>query len=799
MNIRFLSFVVCALSCLVVRAEGLEVVVGDKLRTNPEAEAIEFAANELSHWIGAITDRNVPVLMADEPTRGAEMRLIVGVSAAKELFPADEKAIGRTDGFAVRTLETNGVRNVYLLGTCARGVQNAVYEFLSRNSDIVWYRPNPKIGTIYSKMPAFKVTEADFIDVPKSVFRNWRWGGETGRSPYLHHSAWEARNRMNAMLDCPAKFAPMQANLGRGHGFIRYANPKRNFETHPEWFTFFKGERTPKTGWVCFLAGDALVDEYVANMKKEIEAAFPGVPPKKVKVDFFNLSGADNWEVCECEKCRAPFTCPNGKVLQPDDRAFRSAQCFAFLNAVAKRIRKEYPNVTIGQYAYYITTTPPPFKLEPNIRIQFCPYGEDVKRPISDDGANAYWCKDLDGWGKVCPKTVYRTYMGCNNAYPRQLEYIMQTNCQYCMARPLPMREFTSEVGGDEFMPFRGTWVKPLQWDMNAMEMWLECRIWWNPDVDLEALRRDYVRRVYRTAAEPMMAWHDLMRDAYYSDKMSSIFNGVSSVPYTRHYLVDKGLADKALVLLNEGLAKADHPNTKELIRRQREWLASWIEEAKLRKVTRLEVPYSSAKGLGESFDSDVWQGAAVTEEFVIANRKAKMAGGKAKTKTVARILHDRQNFYVRLDCWADMAKLRPSKLRPGQKESAPRGDVIELYFGNGDTGTYWLMMLDAGNPEDPSLDCIYDAKMSDVTWNGGWTRKVKRYDDRWTAIVTVPFSSIGVTTAQTGRLLFQAIRDKFYVEDLDKYEYKNGEREHSSTNGGWVHDVQGFGELIIK
>ncbi|MBQ6245379.1 MAG: hypothetical protein IJK04_00825, partial [Kiritimatiellae bacterium] len=102
---------------------------------------------------------------------------------------------------------------------------------------------------------------------------------------------------------------------------------------------------------------------------------------------------------------------------------------------------------------------------------------------------------------------------------------------------------------------------------------------------------------------------------------------------------------------------------------------------------------------------------------------------------------------------------------------------------------------------DDHSKDCVYDAKMWDSAWNGGWTRNVKRYDDRWTTIVKVPFESIGIAAAQGGKLLFQGVRGKYY--DTDETDPKTGQpkrvREMASWNGGWVHQAQNFGELILE
>ena len=524
-----------------------------------------------------------------------------------------------------------------------------------------------------------------------------------------------------------------------------------------------------------------------------------------MRIDFFNLSNPDNWQLCQCGKCLAPFTCENGTVVQPDDPAFRSAQNFTFKNKIARKIRKIYPNVVVGDYAYYYTTEPPPFPLEENIRVQYCPYGENMKAPISDDTSNANWHRLLDGWGESCRKSVYRTYTGCGDAFPRPLEYILQTNFIYCLSRKFPMKEFYNEgpldIVSETHPGFKATW------DTCFMLKWLISRLVWNPYADIEELRGDFCRRVYREAAEPMLAFHNLLRDSFFSDNLPCVYNGVDARSYTRQYVLRPKLDGRLFALLDEALAKVRHPVSRELIARQRMWFERWVKEAGDDRFVQMHVPYCGEKGLATSFDSDVWARAGKTGDFVVAGPTAKSedglagVGSKARFRSTASILHDRLNLYIRFDCYApDMATLRGNVNADDGRERPPRGDIMEFYLADGATGVYYMMMMDVGNDDDHAKDCVYDAKMWDSSWSGGWERNVRRYDDRWVTIVRVPFDSIGITAAQSGKLLFQGIRGKYY--DTDETDPKSGKpkrrREMASWNGGWVHQVQSFGELIL-
>ena len=777
-----------------------EIVLGSGLcnsRDKNQAEAHQWAADELQRWIAAITGAYLPIVRNDRPA-GAKVRVVLQAKDAAKLFPKDFKAIGGTDGYAIRTREIDGVTEIHLFGSCPHGTLNAAFAFLEANSDIIWPRPDPEFEAVYSKSRDFTAAKTDVLDVPLSRYRHRQWDGR-GDFSNCRQADWAVRNRENDISRGLARHAPMMVGGGYGHGISVFAKEKENFEKHPEWFTLFNGERTPKTGWVCFCSDpEGLSDEFVKNIKLELDRRFPGVKPADVKVDFFNLSGADNWNVCQCEACTKPFVCEDGKVVDPKDPAFRSAQCFTFMNKIMRKLRKTHPKVVLGNYAYYITETPPPFRLDPNIRIQFCPYGENMKAPLDDPKANTYPARLLKAWGVACDKVCYRSYSGCGMNFPRQTEYIVQTNLLACLNQPLPIREFMDESHADLMTHGRGG--DCLQWNMCAMECWVNNRLWWNPKQDLESLRRQFVTRAYQEAAEPMSAYHDLLRDAYYSDRLTSNYNSINPVAYTSHYIVEKGHAGKLLALLDEALAKVKNPVSREMIRRHREFFGKWIAEAEKKTYVSMTVPYSDAKDLATSFDSEVWDKAGDTGDFVTAKEGYEGRGQKPKFRTTAKILHDRSAFYVKFDCYApDMKTLKVSQLKPGSTSDCPRGDVVEFYFANADDGVYWMSIMDAGNPGEPEKDAVYFARLSDSSWRGGWTRRVKRYDDRWTMIVRVPFDSLGLAAAQNFRVLFQAIRQKYYPdEERVKAGKKGMAREFSSWNGGFVHSVDDFGELKL-
>lgn len=221
-----------------------------------------------------------------------------------------------------------------------------------------------------------------------------------------------------------------------------------------------------------------------------------------------------------------------------------------------------------------------------------------------------------------------------------------------------------------------------------------------------------------------------------------------------------------------------------------------------------LAVPCTAAvAGLATNFTESAWAKAGSTGDFVmtcVADGKGENGedlSQKPRCRTTVRFWHDRINLYARFDCWAaDMADGRPSERRSIGREHSPRGDIVEFYVAPSAAEPYYMMMMDRGH-DDPSLDVLFDAKVMDSSWNSNWERHVKRMDDRWVTILRIPFDSVGVRTDRGGKILFQAIRQKYFdsgrVNPLNKKPIL--QREMSSWTGGYVHQVQNFGELTLE
>ena len=739
------------------------------IATNAAATEIH-AANELQYWLEQVSGARLPIISL--PGDGtAPTRLVLGRALAAA-FPADLEALAGSDGYAIR--EQPGRNEIHIFGAIPRGTLNGVYAFIEANTDLIWPRPDPALGAVYSVDSNLAARVTDRLDIPRSTLRGWGWTV----SGFLHEPAWASRNRLNWLGYYRATNLVMGSQYnpaGGGHGLKLYMDPDKHFDEHPEYFPFIGGKRV-KGGQLCFMAHE-MIPAYLANLRADLDAK-PGS-------DGVNISITDGWGLCDCPKCLAPLTLEDGTRLAPADPAFRSTQFYLFLNKIARELRRTHPNTIILTYAYIFTVVPPPLRLEPNIRVMYCPFVKDDKFTIFNPGRNAKWRDYTLGWGRATDKTWLREYYGCAASFPRPIEFTVQEDLQFCLTNGI--REFHSELPVDK--PHRD---HPDQvWDASAMTMWVISRLWWNPDQNVNSLRNEYITRTFREAARPMHTYFGLIRRSWFASAFPSTYSDDGN-SMGRMYIVEAGIEEPCRQALAEAERLARHPVSRELIRRQRARFESWIAFARTDTTVRANVPYQEDAARLD-FGADEWKLAGSADSFRICAGDQK--GSNALFQTEVRLLHDSRSLCLRATAFAtDMATLEGSRPREDGSETFPRGDHIELFLANPRTGDYYHFAFDVGNA------AVYEAKGYDGSWSVAWTRRVARRQDRWEMLVTIPLDAVGCNLTENNKLRFLAYRSKYYTDERrDPQGRPITRREQASWGGGFVHQVAGFGELTLQ
>ncbi|MBL4700241.1 MAG: DUF4838 domain-containing protein, partial [Phycisphaeraceae bacterium] len=147
--------------------------------------------------------------------------------------------------------------------------------------------------------------------------------------------------------------------LSAQHYWLYALPPKTYFKTHPQWYSLLAGERKPQQ--LC-----TSNPQVIAAM---IEAAKKFFHKHPTAISF-PMDPADNGDYCQCDSCvalDAPGHPTIGGMPIVTDRVLQ------FANAVAKGIRKEFPNRYVAFYAY-ATHIVPPIRVRPekNVIIGLC-------------------------------------------------------------------------------------------------------------------------------------------------------------------------------------------------------------------------------------------------------------------------------------------------------------------------------------------------------------------------------------------------------------------------------------------
>jgi hypothetical protein len=172
---------------------------------------------------------------------------------------------------------------------------------------------------------------------PPPAFR-WSYYGETNRNP-----AFASRIRVNTVAGDEKLGGKTGLNL-INHTFYRYLSSQEYGKEHPEYFALVEGERKLKMGGggpeLCLTNPDVLqivTDSVLDALRKK-----PGM-------ENVSVSQNDNNKYCRCSRCAAIDEregTPMGALL-------------TFVNAVADKVVKEYPEVMVGTLSYWYSRKPP--------------------------------------------------------------------------------------------------------------------------------------------------------------------------------------------------------------------------------------------------------------------------------------------------------------------------------------------------------------------------------------------------------------------------------------------------------
>ena len=468
--------------------------------------ALDYYQNCLQNKYGLTEE--IPLL--SKPSEQDNTKIFLGsehfAAVDKEQCTADLKILNGKAGCAIRARG----KNIYIYGGNfnyareARGIANGIYTLLENNTDEIM------VFLAAGRSP----TPRNVFEFSKDGNLDLVWGDGYINSPSLEY--WSVTGP-DSYMDRNFNF-PDAWHLGTWeYGGLRHhtVNHWWGYGTEPNhsgaepnetWGLGEDGKRMLPgcyTGHPCMInVLDKAKAAYLAKAFKTREDN-PQVPKGQSYIyrqqDLFGLWVEDTLKVCVCDKCLTPIRLANGSLVTPDQREFRGTQFFAnacaMINAVNVHARRD---MQIESIAYFWMSCIPVFEISRNYKIRFCPYiRKNYFAPIYAPCNDLFW-RDFNRWSQLdVTMGIYEYFLGVGT---RPWADVFQYDLKEEMA--LGLKTATPESDRSQ---------------LAQMENWVLARLFWNPDSDLQELRRYYLRRTFREAAPEMEKFYFTLHNFIYT------------------------------------------------------------------------------------------------------------------------------------------------------------------------------------------------------------------------------------------------------------------------------------------
>lgn len=431
----------------------------------------QTAAKELQHYLRKISGAVFPITdtistASDAPSVGG--RIYVGWHEDCGLpcpAPSDE-------GFTYRTVDGN----LHIFGGSQRGTMYGVFTFLERELGVHWYTSH------YTHVPRLRRYELPRLDHSEQPAIRQRLDFCYDA---LRHDEWVAHNRLNNQRRLVNnKYGTLSAYWGI-HTFNKLLPPEKYFDTHPEYYSVSKGQRSAKAQ-LC-LSNEDMRRELTENLKKVIR--------KNPGYWCYDVSQNDNLLDCECEPCMELTERYGG----------RSGAILWFVNQVAADVALEFPDVYVGTFAYHTTRRPPRDGIiapAANVVVRLCDSECCMAHPIDSCMPNNDFADDLKQWMQLTPNVYIWDYATIF------FHYLLPFPNFRTMAANYRLFSRAGVIGVMEEGAHDAPWS-----EFSELKQWLIAKLMWNPQQDVDSLASLFIGDYYGAAAPYIRRYYDLCQD----------------------------------------------------------------------------------------------------------------------------------------------------------------------------------------------------------------------------------------------------------------------------------------------
>lgn len=465
----------------------------------PPGETVCYAAEFLRFHIEAATGKKLEILPESEAERHP-VRIWIGNTrfAAKNLkeisFHPEELLIRSLGNDLILCGETTA-------DGLDRGTLFAVYEYLERALGIRWFfadipqlYPNG-LGTEIPESNELKLTGWDIREFPRCRQR------EGGISYYYEPAA------VQKLWHPVLRFGSSRPHRNANHTQINWYNLYH--QTHPEYFaknaagkTVFN-TRLPHRNYICpgetGVLAQMIQNIADADAGKPPEKAWGPCPPEKNYVYFAFNDGMTLPKTCHCSTCI--------RLLRPDapEAGQASELVFDFIRRYAEAIQIRWPERSLVTLAFHHYRKPPEKSAIPdNVNVTYVSkYMHYANHPARWEEETSY----IREWSRLLKNDPDRLRIWLNIVAPAQ--YTSQVPLFY----PHLFRKWLRanlQYSDSYFINGLNPYLKRLNAAARRKAIatypmvYLQSRLLWNPDADIDALLEDYTRKLYGPAGKTM-------------------------------------------------------------------------------------------------------------------------------------------------------------------------------------------------------------------------------------------------------------------------------------------------------
>ena len=260
-----------------------------------------------------------------------------------------------------------------------------------------------------------------------------------------------------------------------GHSFHKLMPPKDYFETQPELFALYEGERNPSS--ICYTNS-----ETKTIFKNELTKIIDQNP----NAEFFSVSQNDDTVYCQCDDC---------EELNQKYGEERGAH-YVFLNELAK----EFPSQNLMSLAYLHTSKPPEnLHFVHNLHIMYCPISLNRGRSFAEDPRSAGMRSILKNWNATTENLYFWDYTvqftDFFSAFPNI--HTFQKNYNYLKSNDV--KGIFSQGSAD------------IPSHFYELRQYLLANLMLNTDMNLDEEIQNFMEMYYGKAAEHVLTYFNLL------------------------------------------------------------------------------------------------------------------------------------------------------------------------------------------------------------------------------------------------------------------------------------------------